>query len=133
MTSRTLTVREFSRATLARQMLLARARLPAPEAIDRLAGLQAQLPIAPYVGLWTRLHDFRREDLARPIEERRVVKATLMRATLHLFSVEDYLGLRATLQPALDQAAGSIARRRAPELDYERSRVRLWLIPDNEV
>ena len=121
MTAHTLSVRGLNRATLARQMLLARATLPAPQAIDRLAGLQAQLPVAPYIGLWTRLHDFRREDLARPIEERCVVKATLMRATLHLFSAEDYLQLRATLQPALDQAAGSIARRRAPGLDYERA------------
>ncbi len=121
MSGRALTVRELNRATLARQMLLTRATMPAPEAIERLAGLQAQLAVAPYIGLWTRLHDFRREDLARPIEERKVVKATLMRATLHLFSAEDYLRLRATLQPALDQASGSIARRRAPDLDYDRA------------
>jgi hypothetical protein len=43
-----------------------------------------------YVGLWTRLEDFRREDLTRALEERTVVQATLMRLTIHLVSREDY-------------------------------------------
>ena len=84
MTDRILTLRELNRATLSRQMLLERATISAPAAIERLVGMQAQLAVAPYVGLWTRLAGFQRDDLARPIEDHTVVKATLMRATLHL-------------------------------------------------
>ena len=68
MTDRILTLRELNRATLSRQMLLKRAAISAPAAIERLVGMQAQLAVAPYVGLWTRLTGFRRDDLARPIE-----------------------------------------------------------------
>ncbi len=112
MTERVLTLRELNRATLARQMLLERAAISAPAAIERLVGLQAQLPVAPYVGLWTRLAGFRRDDLARPIEDHTVVKATLMRATLHLAAAADYPWLRATLQPVMAYAAATIAKQR---------------------
>ncbi len=40
-------------------MLLAREALPVLDAVGRLVGLQAQVPSPPYVGLWTRLRDFR--------------------------------------------------------------------------
>lgn len=83
MSTRSLTLRELNRATLARQMLLDRQAILALDAIERLVG-QAQVPSPPYVGLWTRLKDFRREELTRLTEERQVVRATLMRATLHL-------------------------------------------------
>ena len=69
MTERVLTLRELNRATLARQMLLERATISAPAAIERLVGMQAQLAVAPYVGLWTRLVGFRRDDLATAIVE----------------------------------------------------------------
>ena len=61
MTERTLTLRELNRATLARQMLLDREKLPVLDAVERLVGLQAQLPGPPFVGLWARLQDFRRD------------------------------------------------------------------------
>jgi hypothetical protein len=114
---RILTLREINRATLARQMLLERAALSVPQAIEGLVGLQAQLAVAPYVGLWTRLRDFRREHLADLIENHKVVKATLMRATLHLFTAEDYLRFRETLQPILSGASSAIAKQRGHELD----------------
>src|SRR5678815_5202115 len=101
MADRVLTLRELNRATLARQMLLARDTVPIPAAIERLVGLQSQILPPPFVGLWTRLRDFRREDLARLIESRIVVKATLMRATLHLFTADDYVRFRGTLQSML--------------------------------
>lgn len=84
MADRILKLRELNRATLARQMLLEREAMPLPAAIERLVGLQAQLARAPYVGLWTRLRDLRRETLDHLIENRIVIKATWMRATLHL-------------------------------------------------
>ena len=54
------------------------------EMVERVAGLQTQYAPSGYVGLWTRVRDFRREELTRLMQERQVVRATLMRATLHL-------------------------------------------------
>ena len=90
---RTLTLRELNRALLARQLLLARARLPVPRAIERLCALQAQYPPSPYIALWSRLVGFRREQLTRALDRRQVVKATLFRMTLHLTSARDYPAL----------------------------------------
>lgn len=87
---RTLSLRELNRALLARQMLLRRDRVDPRSAIERLGALQAQWPRAPYVGLWSRLERFDREDLEDALRRRRVVKATLMRGTLHLASASDY-------------------------------------------
>lgn len=120
MAERILTSRELNRATLARQLLLERATLPAVAAIERLVGLQAQTVNAPYIGLWTRLWDFRRADLTDPLTARAVVRATLMRATLHLFTAADYIALRADLQPALSRALQAFFGRRAQGLDHAR-------------
>jgi hypothetical protein len=117
---RILTLRELNRATLARQMLLDRQAMPALQAVEGLAGIQAQLASPPYVGLWTRLQNFRREELTRLMEERQVVRATLMRATLHLMTAEDYLLLRPALQPALTRSMNSIAGKRLDGLDVGR-------------
>jgi hypothetical protein len=109
-----LTLGQLNRATLARQLLLGRADLPVVEAVERLAGMQAQEPKPPFVGLWTRLRGFARADLVEALHGRQVVRATMMRGTLHLVSARDYAALRATLQPMLsasmkllgDRAAG---------------------------
>jgi hypothetical protein len=115
MPERVLSVRQLNRATLARQLLLDRAELGVPQTLERLVGLQAQMAQPPYVGLWTRLSGFQRADLAALITDRRVVKATLMRSTLHLCTTEDYLHLRAVLQPVLTSAFMGIAKRRQGE------------------
>ena len=90
MVERVLTLRELNRATLARQLLLARHRLPVAAAVERLAGMQSQWAPAPYVGLWTRVEDFRRQALERAMLQRRLVRAVLMRGTIHLVSHADY-------------------------------------------
>ena len=90
MAERILTRRELNRTTLARQLLLRRARLSPMRAIERLAGLQAQLPSSPYLALWARLEGFERDALERALQRRHVVKALLMRATMHLVSARAY-------------------------------------------
>jgi hypothetical protein len=117
---RVLTLRELNRATLARQMLLARENVSPFEAVRRLVALQAQVTSPPYVGLWTRLDGFEREDLTQLMLERRVVRATLMRATLQLMTADDYLLLRPALQPALTGSMRSIAGKRLQGVDLDR-------------
>src|SRR5256884_8136298 len=99
MTERILTLRELNRATLARQLLLERVPLTPLDAIKQLAGLQAQLPNPPYIGLWSRLHAFQRDALTQLLEERQVVRTTMMRRTLHLTTAEDYMFFCPALQP----------------------------------
>lgn len=94
--SSSVSLRQINRWTLARQMLLERHQLDAVAAIERLAGMQAQYSPSPYIGLWSRLHDFRREELEAALLGDRVFKATLMRGTLHLVSARHFGRYRAT-------------------------------------
>jgi hypothetical protein len=109
--------RRLNRATLARQLLLERERVSAVEAVARLAGLQAQLPRPPFIGLWSRIADFDRTELTRALHARSVVRATMMRGTLHLATAADYLALRPALQPSLTRGMQSILKARAAKLD----------------
>jgi hypothetical protein len=99
-----LSRRALNRALLPRQFLLERSNRPVLDAIEHLAGLQAQLPNTPYIGLWTRLAGFRPEELSKAIENRRAVRIALMRSTIHLVSARDCLLLRPAMQPALDRS-----------------------------
>ena len=87
---RVLTPRELNRALLARQLLLERGRATIPRTLERIAGIQAQYAPSMYVGLWSRLDGLEREALTRALERRAVVQATLLRATIHLVSRDDY-------------------------------------------
>ena len=114
-----LTLRQLNRATLTRQMLLERRAVAVGEAMAQLLGLQAQRAMAPFVGLWSRVEGFRREDLAGAIGDRQVVKATMWRATLHLVTEADFRGFRSTVQPMLSAASQSINQARAQNLDVQ--------------
>jgi hypothetical protein len=100
MPERVLTQRELNRALLARQLLLERSSLPVGRALERVAGLQTQYAPSGYVGLWTRLESFTRNDLTRALERRRAVQATLMRTTIHLVSAGDYSFFRTAVRDA---------------------------------
>jgi hypothetical protein len=87
---RVLTDRELNRATLARQLLLERRKLSPVRVIEHVVGMQAQWAPAPYVGIWTRATEFRREQLERALRRGEVLRPTAMRGTLHLVSKRDY-------------------------------------------
>ncbi|QSI33857.1 winged helix DNA-binding domain-containing protein [Variovorax sp. RKNM96] len=93
-----LSQRALNRATLARQMLLERRKATALQAIEKLGGLQAQAPNPPYIGLWSRLEGFRREQLADALKKRRIVRMSTLRATLHLMAASDALAWRPLLE-----------------------------------
>jgi hypothetical protein len=95
--------RALNRALLERQMLLARAEVPAIEAIEHLAGIQAQEPKSPYVGLWTRLKNFRPEELEQLLTTRQAVRIVVMRGTIHLISARDCAMMRPLTQPIMDR------------------------------
>ena len=116
MPERVLTLRELNRATLARQLLLERKRLSAVAVIERLVGVQAQWPPAPYLGIWTRTTSFRREALERLLVGGAVVKATVMRQTLHLVTLRDYALLRAALSETNYPEQSEDAKRLAPSV-----------------
>jgi len=111
--------RALNRALLARQLLLRRSPLSIPKAIEHLVGLQAQIPNAPYIGLWTRLDGFRPEELARMIVGRRAVRGALLRTTLHLVTARDYLALRPLLQPVMERCLNANFRRPLAGLDTQ--------------
>ena len=110
-----LSLGALARATLARQMLLGEraSGVSAVEAVGSLCGMQAQEPRPPFVGLWSRLEGFSRGELLSALMAGDVVRATLMRATLHLLSASDYAAFRAPLQPAIGGALRGIGDRAA--------------------
>jgi Winged helix DNA-binding domain len=89
-TERTLTPGELNRAVLARQLLLDRADLSPAQAAARLAGLQTQYAPSGYVGLWSRLRGFRREQLTDALLAGEVVQGWVMRCTIHMVAAADY-------------------------------------------
>lgn len=97
---RTLTERDLNRAVLARQLLLERSTSPIPRAIERIGGVQAQYAPSSYVGLWSRLEGFERDDLTRALDRRSVIQGTLMRMTIHLVSARDYWPMTEAIRSA---------------------------------
>jgi hypothetical protein len=91
--------RRLNRALLARQLLLERRPMPVSEAVGRLVAIQAQYSPSPYLALHARLARFRIADLESALANRSVVKATLMRATLHVVAGQDYPAMAAAWQP----------------------------------
>ena len=98
-----LTARQLNRATLQRQLLLQRQASGVEETVAAVCGLQAQSPASPYLALWNRVAGFDAAELDRAYAEHRIVKATLMRMTLHAVTAADY--------PAFHRAMVDLMRR----------------------
>ena len=99
--------RVLNRALLARQLLLERVDEEPLEVVEQLVGMQAQVPLDPYVGLWSRVAGFDPELFGRELLERRAVRMTLMRSTIHLVSSTDAGRIRPLMQPMLERAFAS--------------------------
>ena len=91
--------RTLNRTLLRRQLLLARATMPAAEAIEHLVGVQAQEPPVPYITLWTRLDGFVPAELVALLQKRQAARVNaLYRMTIHLVSADDAVEIRPLLQ-----------------------------------
>lgn len=118
--ARTLTLRALNRALLARQMLLERQDQGVADAVAHLIGIQAQEPQAPYLALWTRIDGFHAPALSELIATREAVRASLMRATIHLVTAADYSPLWALTSTVLARAfRGSQFRRSLDGVDLD--------------
>jgi hypothetical protein len=113
----TLTLRDLNRATLARQLLLAREKITPVAAVEKLFALQGQVARPPFVGLWTRLEEVTRAGVHRLFQERKLVRGTFLRGTLHVTSDRDFRQFRGAIQPALTAGMLAILRERAEGLD----------------
>ena len=114
MTERVLTQRELNRALLARQLLLERVPLPVGRALERVAGIQAQDVIPPFIGVWTRIAGFDRSQLTRALERRAVVRATVMRGTIHFVTARDYACFAPATLPMVQRLYRRSLRDRKP-------------------
>ena len=102
----TLTERGLNRATLGRQLLLAREPLGVVEGTRRIVAIQGQQAASPYIALWNRLAGFDPEALDAAFAGRELVKATLMRFTLHVVHPSDHPAMHKAMQPQLRSRLG---------------------------
>jgi hypothetical protein len=121
-----LTRRALNRATLERQLLLRRSGMAIEDVVELLVGLQAQATLPPYYGLWSRIEAFDPSELGRLLEERSVVRLTLLRGTVHLVTASDAAFIRPLVQPVIERVHNGAFGRRMGGADPQRlaSRVR---------
>jgi hypothetical protein len=116
-----LTERELNRAVLARQGLLEQFDDPLPRVLERVGGIQAQYAPAMYIGLWSRMRSFQRDDLTRALEQRTVVQGTLLRGTIHLVSREDYWPFAVAVRQELREWFVKVSKGDPSEAELERA------------
>jgi len=114
-----ITERELNRATLARQLLLDRAPLSVTDAMRRVMALQAQQPASAYLALWNRMADFDPAELDEAFASHRVVRAQLMRVTMHAVHAQDHQVFREAMEPTLRASRLGDPRFRASGLTAE--------------
>ncbi|MFJ4986177.1 winged helix DNA-binding domain-containing protein [Streptomyces sp. NPDC088732] len=109
--------RTLNRSLLARQFLLRRADVSAEHVLGHLVGLQAQEPQDPYVALWSRIADFEPGELSGMLTDRRAVRMSLLRWTVHLVAAQDCMVLRPVVQDVLERRLLGQFRRQLDGLD----------------
>src|SRR3954454_9629982 len=112
-----LTLQDLNRTLLARQLLLRRRAMPLVRALEAVAGIQAQDPVAPLFGLASRLSGFQPAALVAALERRSVVRGTLMRGTVHLVSARDYRRMEPAVAPLIRGRQRQNVRGRPPMPD----------------
>ncbi len=114
-----ITARELNRATLARQLLLERVSVSVTDAMRRVVALQAQQPASAYLALWNRLAGLDPAELDAAFAHHQVVRAQLMRVTMHAVHAEDHQAFREAMDPTLRASRLGDPRFRASGLTME--------------
>lgn len=84
-------------------MLLERQHRSAASVIEHLAGMQSQVPKDPFIGLWSRIDGFGHAELDQLMLDRKTVRITLMRGTIHLVTNRDAYLLRPAMQAMIEK------------------------------
>jgi len=124
-----LTARALNRALLARQGLLERWRRPLTEVVESIGAMQAQHWPALPVGLWSRVSDFRADDLYAALERRQLVAGTLLRGTLHLVSGGEHARYAAVAEVAGADGWWPVEAKPPPEWEELRSDLLAFTAP----
>lgn len=114
-----VSARGLNRALLARQHLLERSNDGLATVVERMGGIQNQYAPAGYIGLWSRMAGFERPMLTRALEQRQVIQATMMRATIHLVSAADYWPMTAGIRRIRRAWFERVSRRELAGLDTD--------------
>ncbi|MEV6288040.1 winged helix DNA-binding domain-containing protein [Kribbella sp. NPDC051770] len=111
---------------MVRQLLVEREELSVAEAVKRMVAVQAQHPASPYVALFNRVVGFDPGELDAAFTAGVVVKATLMRMTLHAVHADEHAAFRAAIVPMMNSAqfqaafaAGGVSEEEAHALGVE--------------
>jgi hypothetical protein len=107
-----LSAQVLNRTLLQRQHLLERVPTAPLEMVEHLVGLQAQVPLTPYLSLHARIAGFDPCALSDLLRSRDAVRLLAMRGTIHLLSAEDCLELRPLVQPHIDRVSRNSAASR---------------------
>jgi hypothetical protein len=111
--------RQLNRALLARQGLLEPFDLPLPRVLEQVGGIQAQYAPSMYIGLWSRMQGFDREQLTAALEDRTAVQGTLLRGTIHLVSRADYWAFALVARPLLREWFARVSKGEPPAAEVE--------------
>lgn len=86
-----VTPEQITSFTLKSHFLTERKENPLPEVVSNICGLNAQSARASYISLWSRVKGFQKTGLDRALyEDRLLIKAWLMRGTVHVIPCHDY-------------------------------------------
>jgi hypothetical protein len=117
--TRVLSSAAVNRSVLHRQLLLERSSATVVRAVERTGALQTQYAPSGYIALWSRLRDFKRDTLTKALEQRRIVQAWMMRATIHMASAEDFGLFTAGVRRSRREWWEKAARRALADVDME--------------